>query len=84
MLDLLNPFKRKRRRALHFALVVADRPTEGFKFEGDKDCEMFMVTGEVVKRDVIPRSVLRAVIERFDNPTPLEGDVSISEKQNDS
>lgn len=64
---MLNPFSKKNRKPkqLYFALVVADHPTEGFKFTSDSDCTMFMVTGEVEKRVVIPQMVLKEVVERF-------------------
>ena len=81
MWGIPNLFKRNRAKKLHFALVIADRPTDGFKFESDKDCKMFIVTGETVAGNVIPRTVLRGVVDKFETaPAPLEGEVKISEK----
>lgn len=85
MLGLQNPFRRKRKQKLHFALVVSDRPTDGFQFTPDRDCKMFMFTGEVIKGDVIPRSTLRAAVEKFDpSIEQMEGHTKISESQNGS
>lgn len=57
--------KKKRPAKLYFALVVADRDANGFQFVPDKDCTAFLVSGEIEKHDVIPRSVLREVVDRF-------------------
>lgn len=79
--------KNKKPKQLYFVLAVADKPTDGFKFEADKDCKIFIVNGEIEKRDVIPRTVLKEVVERFLNPkndsvkneNVDEADIKISE-----
>lgn len=75
----LNNLFKRRKKKLYFALVVADRPTEGFTFQADADCTMFMISGETVPQNVIPRSVLREVVDRFMRPTPLDGKVTVTE-----
>lgn len=78
---MLDKFFRRKSKKLHFALVIADVGTEKFQFTSDKDCKMFIVTGECTPRDVIPRTVLREVVERFDKKEPdPQGEISISEK----
>lgn len=80
----LNEIFRRRKRKLYFALVVADRPTEGFEFKSDKDCRMFIVSGQTERGVVIPRTVLKEVVDRFEKPEairPLEGEVRVSEKE---
>lgn len=79
MFDLAAPFRRKRERKLYFAVVVADRPTDGFTFTADKDCKMFMVTGEAAPTTVIPGTVLKGILEKF-NKAQLDGKVTVSEK----
>ena len=77
---LTNLFRPKRSRKLHFALVIADTDTAGFQFTPDKDCRMFMVTGEVLPNRGVPREVIAEAINRVNNPKP-EGDVRITEKK---
>lgn len=77
----LNNLFRRRKKKLYFALVVADKPTEGFKFEADQSCQVFMVTGDVQPKDVIPRTVLKEVVERFSILQKPEGDVTVLEKK---
>lgn len=78
--SLLAPFRRKRERKLYFALAVADRPTDGFKFSSDKDCTVFIVTGDMIPQDMIPRSTLKAIVDKFQKVEELQGKVIVSEK----
>lgn len=78
-MSLNDIFRRKRPRKLYFAVVIADRPTDGFKFTPDKDCKLFMVTGETTRGPVIPSTVLKEVAERFENPK-LDGKITVTEK----
>lgn len=78
--SLLAPFRRRKDRKLYFALAVADRPTDGFKFTADKDCTVFIVTGSVMPTDVIPRSTLKAVVDKFEKVGELQGKVVVSDK----
>ena len=71
---------RKREPKRFFALVISDQPTEGFQFTPDKDGRMFMVTGETAPRDVIPRSVLRGAVDKFEDVKPIEGELRVFEK----
>jgi|CXWL01.1.fsa_nt_gi hypothetical protein len=77
---LSDLFRRKRARKLYFAIVVADRPADGFKFEGDKDCRMFLANGEITPGVGIPSTVIKSILEKFDAPAPLDGKVTVSEK----
>ena len=77
---LQNLFRRKREKKLYFAVVVADRPTDGFKFTSDRDCKMFMGTGEATPGIGIPSTVIKSIFEKFDAPVPLDGKVTVSEK----
>lgn len=77
MIDLAAPFRRKKK--LFFAVVVADRPTDGFTFTADKDCKMFMATGEADPTMVIPGTVLKGILEKF-NKSQLDGKVTVSER----
>lgn len=77
---LQNLFKRRRNRKLYFAVVVADRPTDGFVFTADKDCKMFMGTGEATPGIGIPGTVIKSIFEKFDAPAPLDGKVTVTEK----
>ena len=83
---MLRTLFEKKGKGLYFALVVADRPTDGFKFESDKDCKMFMVTGEVDRKEVIPTDVLKEIVSRFAQPKPkakidTSDQVKISERK---
>ena len=77
---LSNLFRRKRQRKLYFAVVVADRPTDNFKFTSDRDCKMFMATGEATPGVIIPSTVMKSIMEKFDAPVPLDGKVTVTEK----
>ena len=79
-MSMFGKLKRKKKRTLYFALVVADQPTDNFKFEADKDCTMFMISGEVEKRMVIPPTVLKEIVDRFSRHD-LGGEVVISEEK---
>lgn len=76
-------FNKKKKSQLYFALAVADESLEDAKFQNDKDCRLFIVTGEMNKRDGIPRTTMKEVMERFINPPPEkeEGEIKISEKR---
>ena len=76
MKDLAAPFRRHKKQ-LYFAVVVSDRPTDGFTFTNDKDCKFFMVTGDVYEGVVIPAEVLKELVERFCKP---DGFVAVIEK----
>lgn len=78
-MDLLNRFRRVRAKKLYFAVVIADRPTDGFKVTSDKDCKMFIATGETTPGVVIPATVLKEIVDRFEK-APLDGKVTLSEK----
>ncbi len=83
---LKDIFKRKGKGQLYFALVVSDRPTDGFKFESDKDCTMFLANGEVMPDVVIPRTVLKEIVDRFHKPSAQlsageEDQVRVSERK---
>lgn len=78
MLDLFRR-KKKRPAKLHFALVVADRPLDDAKFETGGDCKMFITTGEVEPHDIIPRSVLRGIVDRFEPAKAPEQSASVSD-----
>lgn len=81
MIDsLIAPFRRKRAKKLYFAVAISDRPTEDFKFVPDADCKVFLVTGDVLPGDVIPRTSLKAMVERFEEVQQLDGNVVVSEK----
>lgn len=77
---LSDLFRRKRARKLYFAVVVADRDTGGFTFTADKDCKMFMATGEATPGVIIPSTVMKSIMEKFDAPVPLDGKVTVTEK----
>lgn len=77
----LNFLRRKKNKKLHFALCIADAPLEGATFKNDQDCTFFLVTGEVEPHDIIPRTTLKNIVEKFMKPAPLEGDVKIAEHQ---
>lgn len=77
---LSNLFRRRRERKLYFAVVVADRPTDGFKFTSDRDCKMFMATGEATPGILIPSTVMKSIKDKFDAPVPLDGKVTVTEK----
>ena len=79
-MSIADFFRRKRVRKLYFAVVVADRPTDGFKFTSDKDCRMFMATGEATPGVIIPSTVMKSIMEKFDAPVPLDGKVTVTEK----
>lgn len=73
----------KRKKHLYFALVIADRPTDGFTFKADADCAMFMVTGETSPRVVIPPTLLKEVVDRFHKPSEVlkaKDEIRISER----
>lgn len=77
----LTEQKRKRPSRLYFALVIADQPLVDAKFDTGNDCKLFITVGDVEKHEVIPRSTLRAIVDRFNNIDDLEGKVKISEKE---
>ena len=86
---MLGLFKKKKKPSkLYFALAVADAPLEDATFKADNDCKLFIVAGEMDKREGIPRTTLKEVMERFVNPPEpakvkkgLEGTLKISEKK---
>jgi hypothetical protein len=71
---------RKKSGKLHFALVMADAPLDDAKFTIDKDCKYFVASGEVEPHDVIPRTVLREIVDRFARHSPVGGEVKIAER----
>ena len=77
---LSNLFRRKREKKLYFAVVVADRPTDNFKFIADKDCKLFMATGEATPGVIIPSTVMKSIKDKFDAPVPLDGKITVTEK----
>lgn len=79
-MDLNNIFRRRRSRKLYFAVVVADRPTDDFKITSDKDCKMFIATGETTPGVVIPGTILKEIAERFEKLPKLDGKVTVTEK----
>ena len=91
MFEKLFNKKKKKPGQLYFALVVADSPVDDLKFSSDnKDFKMFVVSGEVEKHDIIPRTVLKEVVDRFqkkEEPKKLdvkpqeEAEIKISEKK---
>lgn len=89
MARMLGLFKRKKpegepeRKDLHFALIVADKALGKAQFTLPNDCTYFVATGKTMPDVVIPRTVLRSVVDRFykSEPTPLEGKVRITEKR---
>lgn len=77
----LNFLKRKKKsHGLYFALVVADAPLDKAQFTIPTDCKYFVTTGDVEPHDVIPRTVLREIVERLTKPAPIPGDTKIAEK----
>lgn len=76
-MDLAAPFRRKRRQPVYFAILLSDRPAEGFKFTPDRECKMHMVTGEATPGVIIPGTVLKAMMEQYLKP---EGEISVTEK----
>lgn len=66
---MFDNFFRKKEKKAYFALVISDRPTDGFKFESDKNCKMFMVTGETTPHDIIPKTVMKGAMEKFEKET---------------
>ena len=77
-------FQRRKPERLHFALVLSNRDTSGLTFQQDRDAKLFIVTGECIEGDVIPRTTLRAAAERMrngDQPPAPEGDIKISEQK---
>ena len=79
-MSITDIFRRKREKKLYFAVVVADRPTDNFKFIADKDCKLFMATGEATPGVLIPSTVMKSIKEKFDAPVPLDGKVTVTEK----
>lgn len=76
-------FNKKKKNELYFALAVANESLEDAKFTSEKDCKVFFVTGEMNKRDGIPRTMMKEVMERFINKSQEkeeEGEIKISEK----
>lgn len=76
---MLNPF-RKRKEKLYFAVVISNEPTDGFKFQSDKDCKFFMATGETSAREVIPRLTLLSIADKFKSTADKKEEIKISEK----
>ena len=82
-MGLLDRFKKAKKKPgqLYFALVVADAPLDDAKFEAGVDCKMFITTGEMDKREGIPRITLKEIMERFiPGRAPAPGQIKISEK----
>jgi hypothetical protein len=77
----LDKFFRKKTKKLYFALVVSDRNPEKFLFTPDKDCKVFMVTGETIPGDVIPRSILRSAMDKFQGGEEKVEEIIITEKK---
>lgn len=67
-MSIKDIFKKKKRKTLYFAVVIADASLDKVKFENDKDCKLFVVNGEIEKHDVIPRSILKEMVERMVAP----------------
>lgn len=82
MIDLAAPFRRKKAKRLYFAVVLSDRPTDGFLINPDKDCTMFVANGETTPGLVIPPTVLKEMVERFEkDPAQMGGKVIVSEEK---
>lgn len=78
MLPRLNLFKRKRK--LHFAVVLSERPVDKFQFIPDKDCKVFIFSGEADPREGIPRSAMKTAMEKFNADLPqTNGETKITE-----
>ncbi len=76
---MINPFRKKER--LYFAVVISDVPTDGFEFKSDKDCDFFLANGECSAKDVIPRTVLLSIADKFKEGKPeTKESLKISEK----
>ena len=79
-MSIKDLFKKKRKREnLYFAVVIANKSLEAAKFEMDQDCKIFIVTGDVEKHDIIPKTVLKSMVEKFMVTEKLPGDLKIGE-----
>ncbi len=57
--------RKKEEQKYYFVLGISDRPTDGFEIKPDKDCQMFLFTGETEPNNIIPKITLKAAMDKF-------------------
>lgn len=64
-MGIFNRKKKKQPDTLHFLIAIADRPLDETEFVAKDGVKVFFSTGEVEKHDIIPRTTLKMMVEKF-------------------
>lgn len=69
-MDLFKKRKKKQPRTLHFLIAIADRPLDETEFKAKEGLTVFFSHGEIEKHDIIPRTTLKMMVEKFMTKAP--------------